>query len=573
MGMWRLREAKILGNKSNSVKWLTMFPLPIPHEKRTSPLDFIPSCDDVTGQGARMWRILSLLKITQGKLSGKTLGEVAPPWQEKWIRTLYGTVKEDGKTRLYDEAFLKIAKKQGKSTFSGMVAIAHTMAFPEPRGLGIILADSKEQAGIVYDSLASTIEADPYLREKFHVRRYRNDVIHRETQTILKAVATEYAATVGQIPSFYIVDELHLLGLKSKGTQLVKQLSSGLAVRENPLGIYITTAPVGVASGIYTSTYNRAKRILAGEAPEERMLPVLFDIPDGADPDDPQWWWMANPSMDYTITREWFEREYKLAKTDPDPAIYANFLSQHLNVHAQEVVGIDRWIPLDIWDRYMDPDVTLDFILENCTSIYLGIDAGYRRDASAVLVYGVVDEDQHFVWCRQWMHADAFNIYKDFLHVQDYVDNGELIVGETENADVIGMLELINLIYDTGKLVAVGVDPAKLQTIVRKMEEKGIIVVAIPQGWQLNPHIIETERLLYSGTFHHGDCPMLRWNVENGKLAERGQAKALVKPLDVSGSGDPRKIDGLVCLVMAVALVTNPEYQTGLTGAGELMVM
>ena len=549
-----------------------MFPLPVKHNLRTDPLQFIPSCDDVTGQGERMWKIMSELKITQGPLAGKRLGESHPPWQEKWIRTLYGAVKEDGKRR-FDEAFLKISKKMGKSTFSGMLAIAHLLAFPEPRGSAIILADSKEQAGLVYESMASTVEADPFLMSQFHVRRYRNDVIHRPTQTDMKAIASEFAATVGQIPSFFVVDELHLLGLKEKGTKLVKQLSSGIAVRENPLGIYISTAPVGVSSGIYTSTYNRAKRILAGEAPEERMLPVLFDLPDGVDPDDPQYWWMANPSLGFTITKEWLKREHQLAKQDPDPAIYANFLSQHLNVHAQEIVGVDRWLPLDIWDRHLDDSITLEGILENATSIYVGIDAGYRGDPSALLVYGVVDENLHLVWSQQWLHVDAYKIYRDFISMDDFVESGELIIGETENADVVGILELMDQINNTGKLIAVGVDPAKLQTVSQKMEENGIVVVAIPQGWRMNPYIIDTERLLYSGSIKHAYRPMLRWNVENTKLAERGQAKALVKPLDIPGSKDSRKIDGLVCLVMAVAVATNPEYQAGLTGSGELLVM
>lgn len=551
---------------------IDLFPLPILHENRTSPLDFIPVCDDPTGAGARMWSIMAMLKITQGPLLGKRLGEVSPPWQERWIRTLYGATREDG-ARRFDEAFLMIAKKQGKSTLSGMLAVAHTLAFPENRGSGLILADSKEQAGLVYDSMASTIEADPFLLEQFHVRRYRADIIHRPTQTLLKAIATEFAAAVGQIPSFFIVDELHLLGQKPKGTHLVKQLSSGLAVRANPLGIYISTAPVGMSAGIYNSTYNRAKRILAGELPNERMLPVLFTLPPNADYSDHTLWSFANPSIEYTVSLDWLRREYENARTDPDPAIYANFLSQHLNVHAQEVLGVDRWIPVDIWDRHQGDEVTLDYLLENSSSIYLGVDAGYREDPSAMVIYGVMDDDRHLVCCRQWLHVDAYKKAREKVPYDDFIASGELVIGDTENADVVGIYDLALQVYNTGKLIAVGVDAAKLKAIVTKLEDQGIIVVAIPQGWRLNPHLIETERLLYAGTIRHPPMPMLRWNIENGYLSERGQARALVKPVDAKGHSDIRKIDGLVCLVMAVAVATNPEYQTGLTGAGELLVI
>lgn len=549
-----------------------MFPLPIAPADRTSPLDFIPDCDDPQGHGARMWEVMSMLKITQGPLAGQDLGVVAPPWQEKWIRTLYGNTDEVG-NRIWDEALLLISKKQGKSTLSGMLAIAHTLAFPEQRGSGIILADTKEQAGLVYDSMASTVEADPYLLEEFHVRRYRSDIIHRPTKTALKAVAAELAATVGQIPSFYIVDELHLLGLKPKGGMLVRQLSSGLAVRGNGLGIYITTAPVGMASGIYTSTYNRGHRILEGKDTGERMFPVMFEIPEELDVEDPDNWWMCNPSLGYTFKKDWLLREFKIAKNDPDPSTFANFLSQHLNVHAQERMGIDRWIPTDDWDVFADDSVTLSHIIEEAHSIFCGVDAGYRGDPSSIVVLGIMGDDEMVVWNRQWLHHKAFNEYKDKVPYEEFEDHGDLIVGQTENADIAGITAIIGRAQRSGKLVCVGVDPAKLKTMVTSLEGDGIEVVAVPQGWKMNPHLIETERLLYSGKLLHSGSPMLRWNIANGRLAERGQAKALVKPSDLEGGSGTQKIDGLVCLVMAVAVATDPNYKMGMAGSGNLVLI
>lgn len=535
-----------------------MFPLPIPHEDRKSPLDFIPDCADEHGHGEKMWKVMSRLKITQGPLAGKRLGQVAPPWQEKWIRSLYGSTDETGK-RTYDEALLLIAKKQGKSTISGMLAIAHTMAFPEQRGSVIILADSKDQAGLVYDSMASTVEADKYLSKQFHVRRYRSDIIHKASQTHLKAVAAELAAVVGQIPSFYIVDELHLLGLKPKGAQLVRQLSSGMAVRENPLGIYITTAPVGAASGIYTSTYNRAHRILNGESENERMFPVCFEIPEDKDPDDHRFWWMANPSLGHTVSDSWLKREHKLAKEDPDPATYANFLSQHLNIHAQEKMGIDRWIPLDVWDHFADKSITLESIIEECDAIFMSVDAGYRRDPSSVVVMGRRD-DEYLIWSHQWLHVEWYNKIKDHVPAEEFYETGELTVGERENQDVSEIYDLVIKIWESGKLVCVGVDPAKLLSLPRKIEEFGIRVLAIKQGWQMNNHIVETERLLYSQQIRHFGGSMLRWNIENIKLAQRGQAYALIKPEAPQGGGGHQKIDGAVCVVMAVAVGRDPKF-------------
>ena len=83
-----------------------------------------------------MWRVMSNLKLTQGPLTGKRLGDVAPAWQEKWVRTLYGATDLDGNP-LYDEAFLYVAKKNGKTSLIGMLAVAHALAFQYLEGRGI----------------------------------------------------------------------------------------------------------------------------------------------------------------------------------------------------------------------------------------------------------------------------------------------------------------------------------------------------------------------------------------------------------------------------------------------------
>ena len=48
----------------------------------------------------------------------------------------------------------------------------------------------------------------------------------------------------------------------------------------------------------------------------------------------------------------------------------------------------------------------------------------------------------------------------------------------------------------------------------------------------------------------HAGQPLLRFSIENAQLDERGRALAIQKPVDISGA---KKIDGAVCLIMAIA--------------------
>lgn len=527
-----------------------MWPLPVPHEERTDPCQFIPDIEDTHGNGERMWQVMSRLRITQGPLAGKTLGECAPPWQEKFVVSLYGATDPEGR-RLYDEAFLLVAKKNGKSTLTGMLAVAHCLAFPEERGAGVLLADTREQARLVYDSMEATIQADPYLVQQFHIRSYKHEVEHRETGTVIRAIASELAATVGTQPSFYVCDELHLLGLRPKGAKLVRQLSSGAAVRANPLGLYISTAPIDTASGIYQSMLNRARRVVAGEAPGDRLFPVLFELPEGSNPDDPRLWWQANPSMGHTFSRNWLEREHGIAKQDPDSSALVHFYSQHLNTAAGETIGVDRWLPLAAWDRCKAPGITLESIAGRCGNrLWVSIDAGGRDDPTCLGVLGETEDGTLLWWAHQWLHEDGYEKRRGAVPLDEFVASKDLTIVDQDNGDLAALEAVVDDIRDS--IAAVGVDPYGLREVVRRLEEKGLTVHGIPQGWRMTPHIHEAARMVHGGNFQQYGGPLMRWNIENCRLQERGEAVSLTKPSGASVGS--QKIDGAVTLVMALAV-------------------
>lgn len=62
----------------------------------------------------RVVRFIECLKHTKGEFHGKPFKLL--PWQEKIIRDVFGTVRDDDPTmRQYTTAYIEIPKKQGKS--------------------------------------------------------------------------------------------------------------------------------------------------------------------------------------------------------------------------------------------------------------------------------------------------------------------------------------------------------------------------------------------------------------------------------------------------------------------------
>jgi phage terminase large subunit-like protein len=462
----------------------SLWPLPIAQGERTRPEQYIPAAPDPTGEGERTWQILANMRITQGKLEGQRLGDSAPAWQERYIKTLYGARAPDGGRR-FDESFVSIAKKNGKTTLSAGLCLAHVLAHPEQNGSALLLADTREQAKLAFDHMAAFIRADRWLSKEFRIADYKHEILHADTNTTIKAIASELHSTVGSAPSFYLIDELHLLGARPRGAELVRQLSSGAAVRRQPMGIAISTAALGAPSGIFSAMVNRARRVIAGEAPEDRLLPVLFELPPGANPDDSSLWWHSNPSMGYTITREWLEREHAIALNDGDPTSYIHFCGQHLNMQSENALGIDRWLQLSTWDACADRSITLETLKQRCESLWLSVDAGGLDDPTALGVLGRTADGQLLFWSHQWLHREGFEKRKNAVPLEEFVAAGDLTIFDNPGGDLLGVERLIESLKD--RTAAVAVDPYGLAEMTKRLEAAGFKVLGIGQGWKLTP--------------------------------------------------------------------------------------
>ena len=546
-------------------EFISAFPLPVPELERTDPLQYIPDCDDEFGYGERMWRIFSMLKITQGVKAGKRFGDkdVAIPWQEKFIRSLFGLCDKDG-VRDYTEAFLYCSKKQGKSSYAGPLAVAYCLAYPVTRGHIVIVSGSIKQASIIFDATAESIRADKSLSTKFLIRDYKKDIINVATGTKIQILALAPESCVGVIPTAVLVDETHVVASKTGAKQLLEQLVSGMATTDNPFLLHTTTSPLNVSKGVFSSLYARAKRVLAGEAPHDRFFPTLYEMPpEHWDDDDYIFnednWWRCSPSLGFTVSRKWLSEACQTAKLDADPTSLLNFKAQHLNIIVGDTLNTEKFLPVEVWDRFVEPKISLDYIVDNSTEIYMGVDLGSRDDPSALVIAGIMKDEKIYIWSQQYLHHDGYMKRREVVDYDRFIESGELIVSHEESFDIELMSDKVTQMFNTGKLAGIAIDPMGLKKFVTDLEDlhPGIVFIGIPQGYKMTPAILATERKIYSGELWHQGLPMLSWNIANTSLRQHGEAVALVKPDGIQTS--PNKIDGVICIVGVVALTEDPE--------------
>lgn len=529
---------------------IALFPIAL---VANGPLDMIPVVSDPTGRGAHALRIFNNLTITEGEHAGKRIGDNSPLWQQRLVRLIFGHTDELGQ-RVLREAFVCMAKKNGKSSFAAALALTWLLLNQEQRELVVCLAANRMQARLIFDTMVAMIKADDKLMELFEIVDHRHAAKYLPTHSIVKAISAELASIVGGNPSLTLVDELHLQGGTPKGSKLLNQARTGSVARKEPFLVSISTAPVDRSEGIFESTYQKAKRVISGEEIDPRFFAWLCQIPDHLDPEDPGNWHWSNPSLGFTVTVKRLMASLDSARSDP--MALRDFRSQNLNISPDESAGIDRWLSLKEWDAAADDTLTLADLLAESELIWAGTDAGGLDDLSACALLGITSDERFLLHVPQWLSRRGFEKRKSVNDYESYIATGELTLFDGGGDDLAGIAETLRLAADVGKLQLVGIDAYGASDLSDVLSDIGVEVQSVPQGWKLTPAIAWIERRLADGKLKHSGNRLLRWNVGNAVITRAGNALSISKATAV-GSG---KIDGVAAMLNAVAsYLANPD--------------
>ncbi len=547
-----------MGKRAQVARAKTFPPPPALFPLRVSPtcaLDMIPETKDPTGRGERAWQIMRRLPITEGESAGKRIGDTAPPWMPRLCRLIFGHTDEAGR-RVLREAFVAIGKKNAKTTFASAIGMTSLLLEEEQRAFVAMLAENRPQARIAFENMVAMVRADEELGERFQIVDFRHTLRYPRTGSKATAIAADMASLVGFNPSLGIVDELHLLGATPKGAALVNQIRTGSVARKEPLLCSFSTAPTERSAGIFESTMAKARRVIAGEEIDPRFFGWLCMMPEGLDPEDPANWHWSNPSLGYTIDLQRLIDSRDSAKSDPEAT--RAFNSQNLNILPDSSTAEGKWIAPAIWDEAADDLLSLEALIEECSRIAVGTDAGGLDDPSAIAVLGETADGGHMLWTMQWLSRQGYAKRKTVNPYDQFIAAGELEIFDGGDADIEGFGEAVKTVAARpGKLVGIGIDSYGASDVASTVSGHGAEVIAVPQSWKLTPAITFYERRLAAGTFRHSGSSMLAWNVGNAVVERRGNAKSISKATIVG----PGKIDGLAAALTAAAVLLEKAAQ------------
>jgi len=501
-------------------------------------------------------------------LSGKpTFGECAPQWVFDFVAAIFGALNPETATRLIEEFFLLIAKKNTKSTLAAGIMVTALCRNWRYDNEALILAPTKEVADNSFTPAAGMVEADPELSALFHVNANLREITHRTTNAFLKVVAADSDTVSGKKAAFVLVDELWLFGKRANADAMLKEATGGLVSRPEGFVIYLSTQSDEPPAGVFKSKLDYFREVRDGGIIDRKKLPVLYEFPPAMLEDEgrpylkPENFYITNPNLGRSVRQEWLADKLEEEKRGPKEGL-ALFLAKHLNVEIGMRLRANRWAGADHWEAAAEPGLTFESILARSEVVVMGADGGGLDDLLGLSLKGRDSVTKRTLsWHHAWARPEVLERRKsEAPRFRDFAAAGDMTITSRPGQDAEELEAIFRRVNDSGLLWKLGVDPAGVGAIVTAANNAGIEgdrVVGISQGWKLNGAIKTMERDLADGVERHCGQPMMAWCVSNAKAEQRGNAVTITK--QAAGTA---KIDPLMASFNATALMAmNPPAQ------------
>ncbi|WP_147565134.1 terminase large subunit [Clostridium tyrobutyricum] len=482
-------------------------------------------------------KFINNLKHTKGVWHGVPFDLL--PWQDKIIKDIFGTVKDNG-YRKYNTAYVEIPKKNGKSEIAAAIALYLTCADNEWGAEVYGCAADRQQASIVFDVAVDMVDQCPALKKRIKPVISQKRLVYMPLGSFYQVLSSEAFSKHGLNVHGVIFDELHA----QPNRELYDVMTKGSGdARMQPLFFLITTAGTDRNSICY-EVHQKAEDILRGKKIDKTFYPVIYGTADNEDWGDEANWYKANPSLGYTIPIEKVRDAFNSAKENP--AEENIFRQLRLNQWVKQSV---RWMPMDVWNK-CSFEVNIEKLKGR--ECYGGLDLSSTNDITAfVLVFPPIPEDdKYYVSPFFWIPEDNLKLRVKRDHVPYDVWKKQGFLKTTEgNVIHYGFIE--NFIDELGtqfNIKEIAFDRWGAVQMVQNLDGLGFTVVPFGQGYKdMSPPTKELMKITLEQKIAHGGHPVLSWMMDN--IFVRTDPAGNIKP-DKEKSTE--KIDGSVALIMAL---------------------
>ncbi|EQB4460388.1 terminase large subunit [Enterobacter hormaechei] len=492
----------------------------------------------------RACRFVQLLPHSSGDLAGQKLK--LEPWQAFAFSSIFGWVTKKTKKRRFREAYIRVARKNGKSFFAAGIGTYMFCADGENSAEVYCGATTMAQAKKVFTPARQMADRLPSLRSKFNISVWV-DSLTRPDGSLFAPIAGKPGD--GDSPHCAIIDEYH----EHDTDHMYEAMTLGMGARSQPLTLIITTAGTSLESPCYDKD-KQVKEMLNGHVPNDRLFGLIYELDEGDDWTDPTNFIKANPNLDVSISYDDLLAEMEVAKQVPRKV--NAFKTKRLNIW---VSGKAAFYNMTQWHAAADKSLRYeDFAGED---YYLGLDLAQRLDLNAGVGVFVreIEGKKHYYCIRPkfWVPEDTVRstdpkIAKTADRYVKFVEMGALEATDGAEADYREILaSIIDLQkIDKVRVSEIPIDPSGATALSHELQDHGFEPISIRQDYtNMSPPMKELEAALAGGRFHHDGNPVLSWCISNVIGKNVPGSDDIVRPT----KGDKQsKIDGATALFMAI---------------------
>ena len=472
--------------------------------------------------------------IPEGKDVGKPVK--LRPFQTEFVLDIYDN--KAGTRR----AILSVGRKNAKTTLAAFLLLLH-LAGPEHKFNSKLYsaAQSRDQAGIIFDVAAKCVRFSPSLAPHVQIRETHKELLCPELGTHYKALSAEVKTSFGLSPVFIIHDELgQVRGPKS---ELYEALETATGAQENPLSIIISTQAPTEADLLSVLIDD------AIAAHDKRVVIRLYSAPADCNPFSIDAIQKANPAFgDFQNADEVLAMAEDARRMPSREADYRNLV---LN---QRVEANNPFVTKALWQSCGD------FPAEDFGEVptFGGLDLSAVNDLTALVLISQQDTRWH-VHPTFWLPESGITersrldrVPYDVWHKDGYL---KLSPGKSVEyefvaqylRDVCGDYNVKKIAFDRWGfrhlkpwLLQAGFTDAELASIF----------VEFGQGYQsMSPALRGLESMLLNGRMAHGNHPVLSMCAANAIVTKDPAGNRKLDKAKSTG-----RIDGMVALAMAAAV-------------------
>lgn len=406
-------------------------------------------------------------------------------------------------------------------------------------------ATSRDQAGIVYKQMKELVQASPLLSRRLEIIDSRKTIACVPTNSFWRVISSDSNRAEGLNIHSLCYDEIH----SAKDRKLWDSIRWGGISRAQSLVCAITTAGYDRASICY-ELHEHALRVMQDQSHDPQFFAYVAGATLEDDYKDPEVWRAANPSFGVTMNEDDFAADVREAEASQ--AKLAAFLRYRLNIWVQ---GTNKFVDMSKWDRCRGAHDRFD----PSRVWYCGLDLAQTWDVNAFVAVSKAHDGIYDVICKFWIPGDNAQQRREevpyVLWGRDPKTGLVLTPGDTCDYEFIKR-DILDFAR-THQVARIAADPYNAHHLQQQLLAEGLNVIGFSQTFSsMNAGTRLLETLISQAGLRTNDNPVLNWMAGNCtvKMNADGYIK-IAKPTATS----PHRVDGMVSLVMALALAADAE--------------